>query len=79
MNNRRLMRMSVTPEFFATLCSSTTRVTANPLPADARIVSSYYDGERDEFGLVISSEEYPYVVEGNVIPLMLSPAIERLR
>lgn len=79
MNNRRLMRLTVTPEFFATLCSSTTRVTADPLPADARIVSSYYDGEQAEFGLVISSEEYPYVAEGNVIPLMPSPQIERLR
>lgn len=77
MNERRLMRLAVTPEFFATLTSGTCRVTAHSLPEDARLVSSYYDGERDIFGMVFQSEAYQPIPWSAVIPLMDSPTIER--
>ena len=73
---RRIKRFEFVP--FAILSTMKARhVIHGNLPADAQVVSSYYDCERDIFGIVVASDEFLPVASSCVIPLCDPVAIER--
>jgi hypothetical protein len=75
---RRLARFSITPEVFLVFTSGWFEVIANPLPADAQIVSAFYDEPRNCFTVVLTSETFAPVPEGAVIPDVQPPAIKHI-
>ena len=78
MNNRRLMRLAVTPEFIALLTSGSYRVVAQATPEDARIVGAHYNGMTDTFEVILESKKFAETLAGAVLPLMTGPMIERI-
>ena len=74
---RRIKRFEFVP--FAILSTMTARhaIIHGNLPADAQVVSSYYDRERDIFGIVVASDEFPPVASSCVIPLCDPVTIKR--
>lgn len=53
-------------------------VTANPLPADAEIVRFHYDHNTDCFWLVLQSDIFPEVPEGDQLMRLPLPIIRNL-
>jgi hypothetical protein len=75
---RRLARFSITPEIFLLFSSGWFEVVANPLPADAQIVSAFYDPPRHCFTVVLHSEAFAPVQKGAEIPDVQAPHIKRI-
>ena len=75
---RRIKRLEFTPgAIFSLRQEGIFRVTQAKLPADAQVVSSYYDPERDIFGIVIASKEFPPVASGSIVPYCDPVVFER--
>ncbi len=69
-DTRRLKVFRITPEMVVGLfeASGPFRVELGGLPADARPVSISYDPSRHTFALVLHSESYEPVADGQLIP-----------
>lgn len=87
MNSRKLAALQVTPEFLIEFCKSGEhhfQVTDHALPADAKIVSVgsvgiEYSVRRHTLLIVLQSEEFQPVPEGQIIPLLPAVQFERNR
>lgn len=67
MPERRQKILMVSPELFVHMCKQagkrTVQIIDNPLPADARCVGVVHDWDRNCFGIVIESSEFPILGE----------------
>jgi len=79
MNGRRYRIIPCTAEVLVSLCKPgpprLLQVTENPLPEDAQVVRATYSAERDIVLVVIESESFKPVNEGDVIPWLPSPVL----
>jgi hypothetical protein len=75
---RRLARFSIMPELFLVFTSGWFEVIANPLPADVKMVGSFYDEPRHCFTVVLTSEEFAPVPKGALIPDVQPPLLKRI-
>lgn len=73
---RRWKRLAVASDFLLDLCKvsewMTVRVSHNAVASDAHLVKIEYDACRDTYYLVIESESYPPLAEGEP-PQLLDP------
>ena len=80
--DRRLAILMVTPEFILGLmkCPRAAEVIKNKLPDDARITGVgqrlAYDPDRHAIALVLQSETFAAVPEGEVLPVLESPTFQ---
>lgn len=70
--------LHVTPDAFVHMASGRFNVVANVLPRDARIVGAFFNSQRYAFGVVIESEEFEPIREGELMPDLPPPFITRL-
>lgn len=75
---RRYVRILISPELLANMLSGAFQVVASALPADARIVSRFYDPPRDAFTIVVEHESFAPTEAGQEIPIVRGPQITRL-
>lgn len=74
----RRARMLITPEALLTLGMSRYTVISSELPDDAHIINSGYDLERNCFVLILESEFFAPVREGDLLPDVAPPTIKRI-
>ncbi len=77
-NDRRQARFLVTPEFVALLGVGKYEVVENPLPADAKVVAAFYDGQHSCFSVTLESEEFDPLEKGMLVPIVRSPQIRKI-
>lgn len=82
MNVKRLL---ITPDLFIEACKAgdhAHRVSANPLPGDARWVSASFDHEHNCISIMVESDAFHDVPVGNVVerlpPVMFEDISHRL-
>lgn len=66
-NRRQVQRIVITPEMILDLFDPRTRC-VNGLPDDAEIVKMWEDHARDTFEIMVKSETFPPVEEGQKAP-----------
>jgi hypothetical protein len=72
---RRLGLYVVSPDAVLRLGRGCFEVITNPVPSDARIVRSYYDGTGDLFVMVLEHESFKEVLPGAVVPWIELPQL----
>lgn len=58
------------------------QVVANDLPQDTKYIRSFVDGDTSgwgRIGIVIESESFDELKEGDVIPVLLEPVFEKIQ
>jgi len=87
MNKRKLAILRVTPETFIELCKPGEqhfKVTGNALPEDARVYgvgdpAAYrYTPHVHAIDIVLTSESFEEIPEGNILPVLPPPIFERI-
>jgi hypothetical protein len=71
-----LKRCLISGHCLTTLCRGTYRVTANNFPQDAEIVGASFDVLLGHLILVVRSDTFEPVLEGQIPPLMEGPVVE---
>ncbi len=77
----RVKRLLVSPEFIVDMSKNggVHVETTNGLPEDAKYVSQYFDPERACISIVIKSESFPEIAQGDIIPVIENPAFRTIR
>ena len=70
--------ISVTPEWIVHLNTGAFRVVENAVPADARIVGAGFNSPHDRFEIFIEHPSVPLIQEGEDVPAVSLPVIQRL-
>lgn len=75
---RRLARFSITPEIFVALGRGVFEVVENSLLDDAHLVGAFYDDSRHQFAVIVESERFDPVGDGEPLPEVKAPTIRRM-
>lgn len=78
-SERRLARFSITPEIFVSMGRGVFEVIENSLPADAHPVGAFYDDGRHQFAVIVESESFAPVGDGEPIPEVAAPLIRQVK
>jgi hypothetical protein len=77
---RRLGLVNISPELLAQVMKDGTgliEVTANPLPSDARIVDAKWSFDKQCIELIVESESFPELSEGDHVTPLPLPRFKR--
>lgn len=75
---RRLARFSITPEIFVSLGRGVFEVFENSLPGDVEVIGAFYDEGRHQFGVIVESDSFDPVGDGEQIPEVKAPTIRQV-
>jgi hypothetical protein len=70
--SRKVKYLSVSTQIIADICK---KAIENKVPNDSEVVRIMYNALRNEFDVVIYSDLFPEVPEGNEIPRLKEPVI----
>lgn len=75
---RRLARFSITPEVFVWMGRGQFEVISNPLPLDSSLVGAFYDESRHQFTVIVESDSFAPVADGEAVPEVQAPSVRRI-
>jgi hypothetical protein len=72
MRSKRVKILKVDSQIIADLCK---RAMKNNVPKDAEVIRVNYNALSNNFDIIIQSEEYPELKEGELIPELPDPVV----